>query len=252
MFKLLLYGMILSEIFLSIAYAGLSLYPVRQEVTLPPGGKFKGTYTIKNTFEKPITMQVSYRDWFVLPENKNITVNDWLTVSPTEFYMLSNEEKNVDYEIRLPTSTIGFTSAMISFMPKPEGDQQINMMLSGSLYAIASGTEKYEWDFIDVKITFTSPTLTVEATLKNTGNIHVRPEGILKIYKGQKEICSGIFEQGKPIYPGNSRNILGSANDCFLKEGNYSAQLLLHDAVGNTAETKVNFKVKNNGEVVTQ
>jgi hypothetical protein len=247
-FKSIVFGILSAGLFLSTAEAGLSLYPVRQEVTLFPGSIFQGTYTVKNTFETPITMQVSYREWMTVPENKNIQTNDWLILSPTEFYMLPNEEKHVHYQIQLPTASVGFVSAMISFMPKAES--AVNMMLSGSLYAIASGTEKYYWDFADVKLSYSPPTFRVDAVIQNAGNVYVRPEGMIKIYKGRKQICTGRFEEGKPVYPGTPRQIMASASRCFLTKGRYTAHLLLQDAIGNTAETKVKFKIGKNGEII--
>ena len=65
----------------SYVYAGLSIEPSRTEITLKPGESFNGFYTVKNGYNMPIDVVVSAKNWFMLPQNENVKVKDWLNIS---------------------------------------------------------------------------------------------------------------------------------------------------------------------------
>ncbi|MHB9154844.1 MAG: fimbrial biogenesis chaperone [Endomicrobiales bacterium] len=236
-------------------YASLMVSPGRQEVGIPPGAVFKGTYTVTNNYDVPAEVKAQFRDWFTLPENKKFNINDWLKAYPESFSLQPGESKTVNYEVRVPRKAKGELVAMVSFSPETGESQGVKLLVSSALFVIVSGTEKYKWDVPEVKVTKNRfGKFVVEAFVKNTGNIHVRPAGSVRIVSNdtKETVLQLDFAESRPVYPGASRQIIAHA-DFALKPGKYTAISTVR-AEGGEREKKVNFKVveKAAGETVIE
>jgi P pilus assembly chaperone PapD len=234
------------------AYAGLAITPARQEVSLTPGKTFEGTYNVRNEYATPVKIKADFRDWFVLPENKNSKISDWLSISPTEFPLQPGESKDVSYTIHLPVTAQGVSVAMLSFIPEFESEQGVTMMVSVSLYVTAAGTEKADWEIQDVKITKTASEFTVSALVNDKGNVHIRPAGTVSVLSGNKTLFTLDFAEGRPVYPGTSRTIVASNNNSVsLEEGKYTAVADISGA-GQEKKKTTDFVINNSGEVIVK
>ncbi len=231
-------------------WAGLTVYPTRTEMTLAPGSKRQGVITVQNNEPKGSNIDVQVRDWVVLSENLSFKLSDWLTLQTSSFYLESEEKKTIAYTVNLPTSAVGVSAAMISFLP--DADSGVRMKLSVSLYVTAEGTEKKAWNIESVKLVMKS-TGNLEANISviNTGNVHVRPEGFLKLSKDGSELCRAVVSDTRPVYPGKDKEIVVSISNCFLEPGDYEATLMLNSGPGKVLDKSKKFKIQNNGEIET-
>jgi hypothetical protein len=218
--------------------AGLSLHPVRQEVVISPGGKFSGTFYVKNTYEYPIQVTVQVKDWFVLPENKEFKIEDWISLSIMELDLERDEEKPVNYELHIPTAARGVLVGMVSFASHSKEGGAIQMKLSGSVYAIVQGTEKIGLEIMDIDFSTIRGKPVINVIIKNNGNVHLRPQGTLNIYKKRKSICELPFDYGRPVYPGNTHRYEVFLHTCSLEPGKYKAQVVLKDDLWKLSKKK--------------
>jgi hypothetical protein len=237
-------------LFTKFAFAGITITPVRVEAPLPPGGSYLGKYTVRNDYDVPIKVNVSARDWFVLPENRGIKIDDWLVLSPREISLKPGESGYVDYSVTISTKSVGALVGMVSFVPVLEKDQGFTLMVSAGIFIPVKGTEKIDWSFSDVKVASDRGKLQVSALVKNSGNIYLRPEGSVTIRSGKKAVQEIKLPEGRPVYPGRSREVIGSSDAIFkLEEGSYKASISI-ECYGQKKMKELKFIVDKAGNVI--
>ncbi len=232
----------------AVLNAGLMVEPTRQEIALPPGGEYEGSYKVTNDFGKTTDISVNSRYWYVAKEEeKNIKISDWLQILPSSFTFEPNETKEVKYKVKISTSITGMRAVMISFVPG--GQQGVTLIVSVSLFVTVKGTERVDWDFSMPKIKSSQAGVQFSTIVKNDGNVHVRPSGYIKVIYKKNETILNILE-GRPAYPGQTRMIIASGNekDTFPKPGKYKVIVSLTGA-GITKEKVFKVQVKKTGEV---
>jgi len=209
-------------------FAGISVEPVRQEISVVPGKEAQGGYFVYNVGKEPTHVTVGPRDWFVLEENRGIKVDSWLKIMPQELDLEPGERKEVKYEVAVPTGAIGELVAMISFVPQAEEESTINVVFSVSLYVMIEGTEILRGEISKVDIrrweSEGSSDLRLAVLVENRGNVHLRPKGkiVIEDMKG-KEIKEVELTYGWPVYPGKNRGYFGDWKGARLESGKYRA-----------------------------
>src|SRR5437879_1322496 len=83
--------------------AALTITPSRTQVELAPGKKIKTVLTILNEAKDPVQVEVSEKDWFVLPANKQLKISDWMQIHGSQKFILKPQEKRkVKLTLRAP------------------------------------------------------------------------------------------------------------------------------------------------------
>jgi hypothetical protein len=232
-----------------VARAGLLVEPARQEITLKPGGSFTGSYRVTNDLGKTTGIGVETRYWYVSKEEEeNVKVADWLTVTPSSFTFKPGESVDVRYTVKMSTFVTGTRVVMVTFVP--EGQEGVTLVVSVSLYVTIQGTQKIEWDFGNFTLTSYQGTAQFSTIVKNTGNVHVRPSGYVKVIKKKKEQVLNILE-GRPVYPGQTRQVIaqGKLKEIFPKRGKYKVKISLTSG-DMTKEKTYDVQIKKTGEVI--
>lgn len=235
----------------TLVYAGLTITPSRQEISVAPGGKFKGVYTVRNDYQTPVDVKVEFRDWFVLAENKNLNISDWLSVSPSKVHLLPGEMKNVEYKVHISKSAKGVLVGMVSFVPETQEQQGINLVISVSIFITVSGTEKINAYLDNMKFSRDGGNLQVSVEVQNKGNVHLRPEGKCVLESGNSQKIEVQIPQGRPVYPGMSRTSVGRIDINKVPAGKYSAMVELKS--GNltlSATAQVQIDEKKNAQII--
>jgi P pilus assembly chaperone PapD len=206
----------------SLVFAGISVNPARYELFVT-SGVAEGKYTITSDFDCPARVNVEFKDWFVLPENSNLPARDWLSFSPSEFLLKPGESKEVSFKVNVSTTAQGSLVAMVSFVPQTETEQGVTLVMSSALYVVVRGTEKVAWEISSVSLTGTPDKFQFTIGVKNSGNIHIRPNGTIYIRKGNKVIGNFPIPEGRPVYPGSTRaSVARSEGNVVLAPGKYT------------------------------
>src|SRR5581483_9898155 len=93
---------------LSTAVWPLSISPARTDVRLARGEKIKHEFTVVNTHAEAYNVEVSAKSWYVLPENKNISVQDWIELKGKKNFRLKpGETRKVEVVIHCPQAAVG-------------------------------------------------------------------------------------------------------------------------------------------------
>ena len=233
-----------------LSHAGMIISPTRQEMTLMPGGSAMGIIRVTNDFGKPTDMSVETRYWYVSKDEERTTkVTDWLTVTPSTFTFDAGETRNIKYSVKLSTGLTGMRAAMITFVPASEGSN-VTLVVSVSLYVTVAGTEKVAWDFSNFEIRNNEGSTQLSVIANNSGNVHVRPSGSVRVIRGRKKEVKLDILEGNPVYPDQTRQMIatGPTAQLFPKRGKYKIIFTLNNK-GDMKTKTYNVVVEKNGVI---
>ena len=244
-------SIVLGMVFLlaGIAGASLGVYPSRQELVLDRGEVFRGTYTVTNRYEVPITVAASQREWFISSENKGIPIAEWFSVSPESAEIAVGATKDFYYEVRVPSAAAGSLVAMISFTAQHPDATDINLMVSVPVFVIVADANRVDWDMSSIAARSASEGLSqISAKVINKGNVHLRPSGIVIVHKGKMEVMRVPFIESRPVYPELDRMII---TDGFaqLAPGAYTVTVQV-TCYEETMEKKASLRIKKDGTMM--
>lgn len=229
-------------------FAGLNISPSRAEISMPAGQSYTNAYMVTNAYDIPIDVGVATKDWYVTAENKGIGIDDWLRVSTDGFHLAVGESREVQYEVSVPTQAVGSLVGMISFSPSMDREEGISLVVSVPVFVKVTGTEVTAWDATDIRFANQNGKLQVAATVRNTGNIHLRPTGEA-VFVSKKQVETRIaFNESRPVYPGSYRTIVGVGD--MPAQGSYQGTLRIMCA-GQQKSMPFKMKVTKKGVIKT-
>ncbi|MFH1714852.1 MAG: hypothetical protein ABH857_01485 [Elusimicrobiota bacterium] len=210
--------------FQNLLFAGIKIIPVKQELSLSQGQSFRSTMSISRASESDFeAVKVETKKWFELKENKNIEINDWLKFDESEIVFKEGElSRLLSYTVSVPTNAVSEIMAMVSFTPIEKNQSQITQVFSVPIYVFIKDTGRLAGEIAQFEaVKQKTGAIQCVLQIKNTGNIHFRPVGSFKIFKGKKEIEAFEMKSGRPVYPDKTRTFVGygeqQLNDGFYK-----------------------------------
>ncbi|NQU74042.1 MAG: hypothetical protein HQ547_04985 [Candidatus Omnitrophica bacterium] len=200
-----------------------NISPNRIEINVAPSKIYRDTMTVSNKENHDLNISLRVDDWFKTSDNLK-----WLKVRPLKFRLKKGEEKQINYKIKVPKNAKGELSAMIFVEAKPrkpgKGMVTINTSIGVPIYAMIEGTERFEAEVEALEVVSPLP-LELAVTIKNSGNVHIRPEGTIDIRnKEGKLLTLPLNKYNYPILPGSSRT-LEIKTKSGLKQGEYIADI---------------------------
>jgi hypothetical protein len=221
-------SLLLSMGFGSSALA-LTITPGRTYVRLLPGEHANAVISAHNETTDRIQVELSKKDWFVLPDNKALTVKDWLELKgPTYFWLKPGERRDVTVKVKCPKKAVGELVGMVSFAYQGESVSMVTPMISVSVYTTAVGTERLSGFIKDLAVRRWQDRTQVAIGLISNGNIHLRPTGHVLITDSKgKTAANFTIKEGDPVYPGQERAYFGEDMSLKLAPGRYNATVSL-------------------------
>lgn len=209
----------------------IAITPSIQAFELLPGEKVESQITVANTEEETLQVVPVMKTWFELKENKGIKVSDWLEYeSAASFSLKPGESKTLRFHVRAPKKAVGELIGMLSFRTKSPTRTSVEFVMSSAVYLALKGTEKLKGQVAAFTVTPSSSQLTAGILVRNAGNVHLRPYGILQILDSKDQPYANVeLEKGQPVYPGQQRAYMGTIKDFTLKPGQYTAVIGIED-----------------------
>lgn len=250
------YIVFLMMLFVPYLHASIAIDPLRIELAALPGEKIEGFYTVTNTKDVPVLVTIQSKNYFTLEENKEIDIDDWITLSLREFRIEAKGSKKIKYTIIVPQEAEGFIMVLNSFMPRTLNDQgeieeaMLNTAFSIPVYVRIKGSEKISAEIEKLDIAGNAQNLSVMVTVHNTGNTYLRPSGKVDIMRKGKILGSMNLKEGWPVFPGKSESYRGKQGGFNLKPGTYTMiAKLINDEPALHIEKKGYFVVNKKGIV---
>ena len=241
-------------VFATNAFSGLTVSPARSEVVMEKNNVFNGSYIIGNDYDQTINVEISAKNWNNSLENKDVNVEEWLSVSLKSFSLVPGEKREIFYTVKSENFK-GSLSGMISFTIQAPGSESINLMTSVPVYLTVEGTQRNEFSIEKLEVVNRRINPEVEQkdnkdinivyTVKNSGNVFLRLIGSLQITKGKKVIVDRVIPEQSPVYPDTSRAFYETISR--LRKGKYVAKIVLNGR-GVKSEKSVQFRVNKYGD----
>lgn len=200
---------------LNLAYA-FGVSPPRVEMRLPAGESFTGSFTVGNPSGSPVKVRVTVEDWSSAQDGRQVIKGEvsslgWLVFSSQELELRPNRSDIINYTVTLPKDAKGEYAAMVYFgtLPDPlKGGISVISRIGNAVYVIVEGTEIVKGEITNVIISRIEP-LKIDVTIRNEGNIHIRPRGKIIIRRkglflkkgDRKPIEIPFNEVGFPVLP---------------------------------------------------
>ena len=250
----------------SSCYAAMTLgvEPESIELVVSPDTATNGVYSVVNNGSESARVVVQPEAWpRSAPSKDGVSVEKWLTVTPTEFDLAPRERKEVRFTINPPSGHGGELSAMIFFSAtSPEGMMNITTRNGVSLYAAFADAMRLECSIVDVGISkFEQKTnngmvdrgVVFTINVENKSNVHIRPTGSIVITGEDGSKHNLNIERGFPAYAGGkgSYQVLWDRKD--IAPGKYEALITLDYGklykLDKKIEKKMIFAVNEDGTV---
>jgi len=226
--------------------------PSYQVFTLKPGARTSAQVNLFNNEQVDLTITPGTKEWFVAPVNKKIPLSDWLKVDQKPFVLKPGERKTVKFTAQAPKKAVGEVMGMLTFSSKPVTDSMIDFRLSLAVYVALAGAEKRSGDVAAIAINTSSETI-VSYLFVNRGNVHLRPQGVIRIYDDKdQQVLNVSCPPSLPTYPGTKQAYSQKIRNYVLPFGRYRAEIIFKDADWGTDYPlqKKKFKFEANGKII--
>jgi len=219
--------------FSSFLYAGIGVDPTVTEISLSPGKKKAGKFTVINDGSEAIQVKVEGEEW---GRKIGVPVTSWLDVKPLEFELGPGETRRVKYRIEIPEEAKGELMAMVFFgsIAPAGGGVGIQTRFGVSIYVTIEGTEVVEADIEKIDVarygneTSDNYGINFGITVENKGNVHIRPKGKISVedWEGNMVKEVDIF-YGFPVFPLAKRTFPANWKGGVIPTGKYRAKAIM-------------------------
>ncbi len=234
-------------VFTSTGFAGLKFGPSYTEISLYPGEEKRGTLYLENTGKKPVKLICVIKDFKNSGINRKLSWKKWLIpeFSLKKIFLKPGEKKLLHYKVIAPEKFKGEVSAKVSFIQLPckEGTS-INLKLSVVIYLISRKNSYIGAEIKNITITNLKNNSRFSFVITNTGNIHLRPNGVIKILKNKKSIASINVQKQFPLFEGKRLRVTRKVPS--LSDGIYQMNINLNSGYKDIPliQKKIYFKIK--------
>jgi hypothetical protein len=219
-------------------------------LTAAPGKVINGNFYIAADplISQPINLDGSIKSWFLLNENRLITLNSWLSVSPSKLSVKPAEKQTIHYRVTVPDAAQGFLMAMITYQIIPSSGvmrseesssnaamtetddvldtkkKEIPLVYSIPLYVLVEGRINPLCAVIEASGEYAAGTLTLRVLIENTGNVFIRPARIQAQIADTSGSVIGLsdIKNYLPLFPKKKRTYHSAINIPALVEGVYT------------------------------
>ncbi len=229
--------------FIGEASADIAVGPLTKTIQVPPEGAQTVEYKVSNAGKEPITVNISARTWFTLPENKDIKISDWLDLGAQSVRLSPGEIEKLKFKVKVPKNAKGELAAMIYFAPERGEKQTLGTSYGVSLYVFVKGTERVKPEINNVTVQKKDGEFYLTVTIENDGNVHIRPvvKASIKAPGDIKEVIELPF--GKPIFGGGKHTFFTKLKSKLPEQGNCEADITCEYGKGEEAVLNKSFNI---------
>lgn len=249
-----------------VAHA-VDIEPQRLEHSLDAGKTYSGSFKLKNPSDFSVDVFISTGQYRYISSQGTIpppegnaalpSCESWLEFDKKKYALDPGEFVDVKFLIKVPKESSGEylcaalfdeKRALQEIKPKentPNVQVRVIPRFSIPVYISIKNTEKIAAEIEDISTEpeFQKGGLIFNITLKNTGNIHIRPLGTLTILNQKSEVVKNIpIGKTLPIFPGYKEIIPVLCPK--LPAGKYAAIATIEIAKEKILQKKIAFQIK--------
>lgn len=177
--------------------AALTVTPSVVETRAKAGEVVTGAFEVVNETATPVRVQMELEPLL----GSGPTPDGWLQVTPQSFELAPGATTEVRYAVSVPEQQSGELSAMVVFAQAPSGGLQVRFGMA--LYVSVRGTERLAAALEPMTMDGGAETV-VRVPVMNTGNVHCRPDGRVRLARGTAVVSESALPLGMPALPGQT------------------------------------------------
>ncbi len=223
-----------------VASQSLEVSPPTQEITVDPGKTITVKAKLRNNTPRSLPITAKIEDFTAQGEEGQVelsssskwSVSKWATISPSTFKIAGGEEQEVTATITIPKEAAGGRYGSFVFgvdTEKTPNAASVSQQIA-SLFLLRISGKVDEVLRLD---SFSAPNfqefgpVPFSLTFANTGNVHVKPFGLISVTDMFGRKTADIVVKGSNIFPEASRVITSSLHNKFLF-GQYHATAVMY------------------------
>jgi hypothetical protein len=210
-------------------WAAFKIGPSFFEVSLMPGESSSKVIYLENPSDKPVTLVIGLSSFMNSKANIKVACDQWLTFKDREVTVPPKSKKLLPLQIMAPKGMAGEVSAKIGFMEKPSGESMVHIRMPVYVYLISLNGSSIGMDLTSFDaVTNKDKSLGFKIGIKNSGNVHIRPKGSLKVTgTGDRLIKSLPLPEVMPLFEDQEGFLLSDGTVSNLPDGIYSMKLFI-------------------------
>ncbi len=219
------------------AEISFSVSPIRIELSGEPGGTHTDAMEVRNEGNEKVRIKVSMQDWYLSEEGTPIfqkggtqshSCTSWMKINPVDFLLQAGEKKVVRYSVAIPAGIKdgGYWGAFVfETVPQVVPGQKTKAVAIkgniGSIVYIVVGKPVPAGDILDMTYD-TRNGRKILTKIKNTGTVHFRIKGNIKITDTAGKTVQTTDLSDVPVLADSSRTLPVTLDD-KLPAGRYTA-----------------------------
>lgn len=220
----------------------LEVSPPSQEIAADPGAKITVKATVRNKSKQTVPVSVRIEDFTATGDEGQVeltadspySVANWTKVTPEKFTLAPGEETEVEATISVPKTGIAgghYGSFVFSIVPEG-GDPNAAAVAQevASLFLLRVNGDVYErleLSSFTTKGFYEYGPVPFDMKFINTGNVHIKPYGLINITDMFGNRVTDIVVPGKNILPNADRVINSTLQKKFMI-GKYTATAIMY------------------------
>jgi hypothetical protein len=223
-----------------VASQSLEVSPPTQEVSVDPGKTITVKAKLRNNTPKSLPITAKIEDFtaqgeegqVALSSNSKWSVSQWTKITPSTFSLAGGEEQEVTATITIPKDAAGGRYGSFVFgvdTEKAPNSASVSQQIA-SLFLLRISGKVDEVVRLD---SFSAPRfqefgpVPFSLSFANTGNVHVKPFGLISVTDMFGRKTADIVVKGSNIFPEATRVITASLHNKFLI-GQYHATAVMY------------------------
>lgn len=204
---------------------GLSVSPVRKELSTSAGVVSEGNFEVSNRTDKSIKVNLFVRQFAVTDYKYDYKFSqpkyDWIRLDESAVTLLPNQIKKIRYKVIVPASAAsgGYYYALFASTDRQQDDESMSFRLQAAslLNLTVDGGSAKKSAVINndqVPLVSTGNMIQYRFDVKNTGNVHFFGEYFARL----QGVLARAADKGEErvVYPGTSRTVQGSVQAPLL------------------------------------
>lgn len=227
---------------LAIDQTAISISPLTFDLSANTGDTLIDELIVRNSGKETVNISVESQDFVASGEEGDIALSEekttyslssWIKIDNGTFQLTGRQQKKVKFSINIPSNAEpgGHYASVYAYLrPSTEADTgaYIGQKIGSLVLLKVAGAVKEEATidtFKTVKSWYEKGPVEFDVRIKNTGNVHIKPKGMIAVTNiwGNKVVDIPVDQ--KNVLPGSTRHMSAIWQD-IPKFGKYTATLL--------------------------
>lgn len=239
-------------LFTSLSWAKFKLGPSYYELSLKSGESVEKEIFIENADAEQMELMLLIEPFLNSTNNKKVLPDQWLTIDKSSIIVKGKTQKLLKFKVTCPKDLKGEVSAKLGFIEKGTAGAMVHTELSSFIYLIALdnsiiGAEISKFQGQKTK----EDNIKFDITIKNTGNIHIRPKGTLQILNDKNQLIQKIeLPESSPIFENKEYKLVSKDDVKKLADGQYLIKANISLGYNDAYNILNDYKLELNGKEV--